>query len=65
MKFQSIRIKSPCIDVCITREGVCIGCYRTTEEMAAWPTMSEQQKQEVLEKIKARRPSQDYYGGPV
>ncbi len=58
-------IKSPCIDVCISRNGVCIGCYRTLEEMAGWKSYTEKQKAEVLEKIKQRRGSQDYYGGPV
>jgi uncharacterized protein len=57
-------IKSPCIDVCITRNGVCIGCYRTIDEMANWRTMTEKEKAEVLEKIKSRRNSQDYYGTP-
>jgi len=57
-------IKSPCIDVCVTRDGVCIGCYRTIEEMANWKIMPEGQKAEVLEKIKGRRASQDYYGTP-
>ncbi len=57
-------IKSPCIDVCVTREGVCIGCYRTLDEMANWKMMTEEQKAEVVEKIKGRRSSQDYYGAP-
>jgi uncharacterized protein len=65
MSFQSKKIKSPCIDVCISRNGLCIGCYRTLDEMAGWKTYTEEQKQEVLENIKKRRPSQDYYGGPV
>jgi len=65
MAFQSKKIKSPCIDVCISRDGVCIGCYRTLEEMAGWQAYTEEQKKQVLENIKKRRPSQDYYGGPV
>ncbi len=65
MAFNKKTIKSPCMDICITRDGVCIGCYRTLEEMAGWKSYTEEQKAEVLEKIKARRGSQDYYGGPV
>ncbi len=64
MAFKNSSIKSPCIDVCVTRDGVCIGCYRTLEEMAGWKSYTEKQKAEVLEKIKKRRGSQDYYGGP-
>jgi len=57
-------IKSPCIDVCIQRDGICTGCLRTTEEVAQWESYSESQKAEVLENIKKRRPTQDYYGNP-
>ncbi len=64
MAFKSKGVKSPCIDVCITREGVCIGCYRTLEEMASWASYTEEQKARVLENIKQRRGSQDYYGSP-
>ncbi|MFN3557392.1 MAG: DUF1289 domain-containing protein [Bacteroidales bacterium] len=65
MNYGTRKIKSPCIDVCVTREGYCIGCHRSMEEMAGWPTYTEEQKKQVLENIKKRRPSQDYYGGPV
>jgi uncharacterized protein len=65
MAFQNKGgIKSPCIDVCVTRDGVCIGCYRTLEEMAGWKTYTEEQKAQVLENIKQRRAQQDYYGAP-
>jgi uncharacterized protein len=65
MLNKSNKIKSPCIDVCVSRDGYCIGCLRSIEEMAGWPNYTDQQKEEVLEKIKKRRGSQDYYGGPV
>lgn len=64
MALRGKKIKSPCIDVCISREGMCIGCFRTLEEMAGWQGYTEEQKAEVLEKIKQRRGNQDYYGGP-
>jgi predicted Fe-S protein YdhL (DUF1289 family) len=52
------------MDICITRDGMCIGCLRTLEEMANWKTYTDQEKLAVLEKIKIRRGNQDYYGGP-
>jgi uncharacterized protein len=65
MAFQNNRlIKSPCVDICVSRDGFCIGCYRSLEEMANWKTYTEAEKAEVLEKIKGRRASQDYYGSP-
>ncbi|CAJ0801644.1 hypothetical protein LMG7141_03998 [Ralstonia condita] len=36
-------VSSPCISVCEMDEarGLCIGCMRTIEEIAAWSTMSD------------------------
>ncbi|UGS91168.1 DUF1289 domain-containing protein [Ralstonia wenshanensis] len=36
-------VSSPCISVCKMDEarGLCIGCMRTIEEIAAWSTMSD------------------------
>jgi len=50
-------VASPCIEVCIvspTRQ-LCIGCFRTIDEIAAWSRMSNDQKREVLRKIEERR----------
>lgn len=63
--FKSKKIQSPCKDICITRKGVCVGCFRSLEEIANWKNYTEEEKAQVLENIKERRPSQDYYGGPV
>ncbi|GCB06055.1 DUF1289 domain-containing protein [Ralstonia sp. SET104] len=36
-------VTSPCINVCKMNEarGLCIGCMRTIDEIAAWSTMSD------------------------
>jgi len=59
-------VKSPCINVCIYREGMCQGCFRTMEEIANWSNYTDKQKKEVLKKITERRPKNDkyYYGFP-
>jgi uncharacterized protein len=44
-------IKSPCKHICILDERVCIGCKRTVEEIARWKKMSEEEKQQVLNRI--------------
>ena len=50
--------KSPCIDVCVLhrREGICVGCLRTGEEIAAWPGMSDAERERVLAELPARAP---------
>lgn len=48
---------SPCVNVCVMDEasGLCHGCLRTLNEIAAWPAMSEAEKREVLQRVDARR----------
>lgn len=60
------KIKSPCQLICIyDTDNVCVGCYRTTEEIAKWDTYSGEMKLKVLENTARRRSEKgggDYYG---
>jgi len=48
-------VKSPCVAVCALDENdVCIGCYRTGDEIINWGIMDNTQKAEVLEKVAQR-----------
>ena len=51
-------VASPCINVCRMNPdtGLCEGCYRTLDEIAAWSAMSPEEKRAVLAKVPARRP---------
>ncbi len=45
-------IASPCTGVCtINSQGVCQGCARTLDEIAAWPAANVAQKQAILARI--------------
>lgn len=60
-------VKSPCRLVCKYNEDkICIGCYRTMEEIVNWINYTDEEKLEVLKKILERRPAgkKDYYGFP-
>jgi len=50
-------MNSPCIKVCklsaVTH--LCIGCYRTLQEIQNWPYMNSSEKLEVLDEIILRR----------
>jgi hypothetical protein len=47
---------SPCTSVCVldSASGYCRGCYRTTDEIAAWPRLSIDEKRRVLARLPAR-----------
>ena len=57
-------INSPCVNQCKYINNVCIGCYRTIEEISNWSTYSNEEKKEVLGKLTIRRMDngEDYYG---
>jgi len=53
MNGQSI--KSPCVNVCaLDVDDVCIGCFRTMDEIAGWGRMSDPEKHAILVKADER-----------
>ena len=53
MSQQAVR--SPCVSICaLDGDDVCIGCYRTGEEISRWGGMSEDERQAVMKKVAER-----------
>jgi predicted Fe-S protein YdhL (DUF1289 family) len=52
-------VPSPCINVCRmdATTGLCAGCLRTIEEIAAWGSLDDAAKREVWQRITQRRAS--------
>jgi predicted Fe-S protein YdhL (DUF1289 family) len=50
-------IASPCINVCRMDEasGLCEGCYRSIQEIAAWAAADDQEKSLILAAVAQRR----------
>ena len=49
-------VKSPCIEVCsLDREDICIGCYRTANEIIEWFSAPNERKREILAATDQRR----------
>ena len=50
-------LPSPCISVCQMdpQDGVCVGCYRTRAEIAAWRSMSRDDQLVLLDILQDRR----------
>jgi uncharacterized protein len=47
---------SPCVKICVMDplSGLCIGCGRTTEEIAAWPYLGEPDRLQIMAGLEAR-----------
>lgn len=54
---QTKHIESPCISICEldATTDLCVGCYRTRDEIALWGRASNTEKLMVLDQIHVRR----------
>lgn len=57
MGIHDADVPSPCIQVCRIDpgSGLCRGCLRSLDEIAAWPDMSAREKRSVLARLTVRR----------
>jgi predicted Fe-S protein YdhL (DUF1289 family) len=60
LHVQAVNVKltsniiSPCVQVCKVENKVCIGCGRTTHEIAEWFKASNKRKREIIEGLPNR-----------
>ena len=48
-------VRSPCISVCtLDEEDVCVGCYRTLDEITGWMAMDREQRLDCLKRCNER-----------
>lgn len=57
MNISEVGVASPCINVCRmdAASGLCEGCLRTIDEIAAWGTMDDDGKRAVWQRLEQRR----------
>jgi predicted Fe-S protein YdhL (DUF1289 family) len=54
---EPIGVPSPCINICRmdAASGLCEGCLRTIDEIAAWGSMADDDKRGVWQRLDERR----------
>lgn len=53
-------LASPCISVCLLDDkDICLGCYRSAEEITDWFMASLEEKRAILERARDRRLEDD------
>lgn len=51
-------VGSPCIKICkLNKEKICIGCFRTIEEISNWKNMTDNEKKNIIENLVNKYPS--------
>jgi len=50
-------VASPCVSVCeiVAATGLCAGCYRTLDEIAAWSVLDADERHAILAALPGRR----------
>jgi len=44
--------KSPCIRLCrLDQNDICVGCKRTRDEIGNWSSMSDRQREQVMDRL--------------
>ncbi|MBI6629194.1 DUF1289 domain-containing protein [Pontibaca salina] len=51
-------IESPCVQICVIHpeERICIGCYRTGDEIARWSGMTAEERRTIMAALPERAP---------
>jgi len=51
-------IESPCIKICVIhpQERLCVGCYRSIDEIGRWSTLSAAERQAIMADLSKRAP---------
>jgi predicted Fe-S protein YdhL (DUF1289 family) len=49
-------IATPCVKVCVVdgESGLCLGCFRTLQEVATWSRLSDAERAEVMAELPGR-----------
>ena len=49
-------IKTPCVKVCFVdpKAGVCLGCFRTMEELGCWTRYSDAERDAIMQALPER-----------
>ncbi len=52
-------VLSPCVGICsLDDDGLCLGCHRTSTEIARWPQMNDDERLRLMETTLVVRQSQ-------
>jgi uncharacterized protein len=51
-------VDSPCIKLCVVHpeERLCVGCYRSIEEIATWSRLTPAERRAIMADLPARAP---------
>ncbi len=48
------QIKNPCVSLCQLKDGICVGCGRTTDEIRRWKSMKRPERMRTTQQVEQR-----------
>lgn len=56
--WERDEIASPCVKLCVIHpeERICVGCFRTIDEIAVWSQLAREARAEIMEDLPSRAP---------
>ncbi len=63
--WRRAEIESPCVKICVVHPEarICIGCHRSTDEIARWSRMSPAERREIMAVLPERGAALTRRGG--
>jgi uncharacterized protein len=54
--WKRAEIESPCVRICVIHPGagLCVGCFRTGDEIAGWSRMTPEKRREIMAELPSR-----------
>ncbi|MCG6885251.1 MAG: DUF1289 domain-containing protein [Silicimonas sp.] len=55
--WQREEIESPCVKICVLHPEarICLGCYRTGEEIAGWSRLTREERRAIMATLPDRK----------
>jgi predicted Fe-S protein YdhL (DUF1289 family) len=61
--MKTATASTPCTRVCaLDRDGVCLGCHRTVDEIVRWRDMDESERQRLMRDVLPLRAKSNHAG---
>jgi uncharacterized protein len=56
--WQRDEIQSPCVKLCVVHpeERICVGCFRTIDEISAWSRLTHEARSTIMAELPSRAP---------
>ena len=56
--WRRAEIESPCVKTCVVHpeERICVGCFRTIDEITQWSRMSREERRTIMDELPNRAP---------